>query len=161
MPLILLRSCVLLVTEMINAGKYIGILTHFVRLAETSLAKQWFSMGVGGWEMHWTTGSFILGRRSYFSQCRSASNGQSHIFMPLKSTKPGNLELLMWLFLSNSCLQTQNECNISCRAVRREWGKKKKEKWHTHTTTTSVLSQDSDSSLARDEIDSSAGGMWE
>lgn len=82
-------------------------------------------MGVGGWEMHRTTGSFILGRRSYFSQCVSASNGQSHIFIPLKSTKSGDLELLMCLFLSSSCLQTQNECNISCRAVKKEWGEKK------------------------------------
>lgn len=160
MPLVSLESCVLLVTEMINTGKLIGILTHFVSWAETSLAKHWFPMRGGGWEMHRTTGSFILGRRSYFSQCGSASNEQSHIFIPLKSTKSGNLELLMCLFLSSSCLQTQNECNISCRAVKKEWGKKK-EKWHTHTTATSLLSQDSDSNLAGDEIDSSAGGMWE
>lgn len=67
----------------------------------------------------------------------------------------------MCLFLSGSHLQTQNKSNISCRAVKKEWAKKE-EKWHTHTTTTtSLLSQDLDSSFARDEFDSSAGGMWE
>lgn len=128
MPRISLESCLLLVTEMINTGKLIGILTHFVRWTETSLAKHWFPMRVGGWEMHRTTGSFILGRRSYFSQCGSASNGQSHIFIPLKFTGSGNPVLLTWLFLSSSHLQTQNECNISCRTVKKRVGKKKKKR---------------------------------
>lgn len=123
-----LRSFALLVTEMINAGKYIGILTHLVRWAESSLAKHWFPMGVGGWEMNRTTGCFILGRISYFSQCGSASNGQSHVFILLNSTKSGNLELLTCVFLSSSCLQTQNECYIFCRAVKKEWGEKKKKR---------------------------------
>lgn len=73
-------------------------------------------MRVDGWEMHWTTGSFILGgRRSQFSLCGSASSRQSQIFILLKSIKSGNLELLMWLFPSHSCLRTQNKSNISCR----------------------------------------------
>lgn len=44
--------------------------------------------------------------RRFLCVVQHLTDGQLQIFIPLKSTKSGKLELLTWLFPKVSCLQT-------------------------------------------------------